>query len=97
MLCVGNMFAEKDQRTDVVPSWDIFDEDETYGNMYRWRSHAAFTQINEVVVMGDKAYGLSSNSLFKHTSLIEAAPSISLVISAPLTAIGSNPTAVSTE
>ena len=64
LLCVGNMFAEKDQRTDVVPSWDIFDEDETYGNMYRWRSHAAFTQINEVVVMGDKAYGLSSNSLF---------------------------------
>ncbi len=36
----------------------------TYGNMYRWRSHAAFTEIEEVVVMGDRAYGLSSNSLF---------------------------------
>ncbi len=64
LFCIGNLFAENDQQTDMVSSWDIVDDEETYGSMYRWRSHAAFTKIDEVVVMGDKVYGLSSNSLF---------------------------------
>ena len=64
LFCMGNLFAENDQQTDMVSSWDIVDDEETYGSMYRWRSHAAFTKIDEVVVMGDKVYGLSSNSLF---------------------------------
>lgn len=38
--------------------------DETYGNMYQWYSHAAFTNIDEVVIMGDEVYGLSCNSIF---------------------------------
>lgn len=45
--------------TTYVPNDEI-----TFGSMYQWRSHAAFTHIEEVVVMGNKAYGLSSNSLF---------------------------------
>ena len=64
VCCVGNLLAEKSHQVDVVPGWDVFDEDAVYGNMYRWTSHAAFTQIEEVVVMGNKTYGLSSNSLF---------------------------------
>ena len=43
---------------------DISDDEITYGRMYKWRSHSAYTQIKEVVVMGDKVYALSSNSLF---------------------------------
>lgn len=42
----------------------ISNDDITYGRMYKWRSHSAYTQIKEVVVMGDKVYALSSNSLF---------------------------------
>lgn len=44
---------------------DVYDEEEeTFGSMYQWRSHAAFAKIDEVVVMGNKVYGLSANSLF---------------------------------
>ena len=41
-----------------------------YGNedmsntMYQWRSHMAFTTIDEVVVLGEKVFALSSNALF---------------------------------
>ena len=59
LLCVGSLLAEQ-----PLSNTHILDEEIAYGSMYQWRSHAAFTQINEVVVMGDKAYGLSSNSLF---------------------------------
>lgn len=40
------------------------DEEKTYGNMYQWRAHSAFTKVDEVVVLGDKAFGLSSKALF---------------------------------
>lgn len=36
----------------------------SFGSMYQWHSHAAFTTITEIAVMGNKVYGLSSNSLF---------------------------------
>ena len=39
----------------------------------------------------------SSNAFSKHLFLADAAPSINLSMSAPLTAIGSKPTAVRTE
>ena len=52
------------QDPDIFSNTYISEEDVTYGTMYQWRSHAAFTQVNEVVVMGEKAYGLSANSLF---------------------------------
>ena len=32
--------------------------------MYQWRSHMAFTTIDEIVVLGEKVFALSSNALF---------------------------------
>lgn len=37
---------------------------DSFGSMYQWRSHAAFSSVDKVVLMGDQAYGLSCNSLF---------------------------------
>lgn len=62
------------QEPNSTSNLNITGEEITYGNMYKWRSHAAFSMVNEVVVMGDKAYGLSSNALFsvhKETKEIE--------------------------
>lgn len=59
---------------NAVSTMDITDQEITYGTMYQWRSHPAFTQVEEVVMMGSKVYGLSSNSLFsidKNTGEIE--------------------------
>ena len=39
-------------------------EDITYGNMYQWRSHAAFTSMDELAVLGDEVYTRSGQSLF---------------------------------
>ena len=55
------------QDPDILSNTSISDEETTYGTMYQWRSHAAFTQVDEVVVMGNKTYGLSANSLFSVT------------------------------
>ena len=66
-----SFLQEEDIQTDMS---DNVDEEITYGSMYQWRSHAAFTKIEEVVSMGEKVYGLSSNSLFsvdKNTGEIE--------------------------
>ena len=52
------------QAPNTQSNLDVTDEEITYGDMYQWRSHNAFTQVSEVVVMGDKAYALSSNALF---------------------------------
>lgn len=53
------------QESNVNVGVDVYDDgEETFGSMYQWRSHAAFSKIDEVVVMGNKVYGLSSNSLF---------------------------------
>ena len=52
------------QETNQDTRVDFSNEEITYGSMYQWQSHAAFTKIEQIVVMGDKAYGLSSNSLF---------------------------------
>ncbi len=38
--------------------------DESMGQMYRWRAHNAFSQVDEVEMLGDTVYGLSSHSLF---------------------------------
>lgn len=40
------------------------EEEETYGSMYQWRSHAAFTSMDELVVLGDEVYTRSGQSLF---------------------------------
>ena len=39
-------------------------EEITYGNMYQWRSHAAFTSMDELAVLGDEVYTCSGQSLF---------------------------------
>lgn len=39
-------------------------EEITYGNMYQWRSHAAFTSMDELAVLGDEVYTRSGLSLF---------------------------------
>ena len=36
----------------------------TYGNMYQWRTHLAYSKVNEVEKMGKKVYALSNHSLF---------------------------------
>lgn len=52
------------QDPDIILTTQTPDEEAVYGSMYQWRSHAAYTHIEEVVVMGNKVYGLSANSLF---------------------------------
>ena len=52
------------QDPDIFSNTYVSNEEITYGTMYQWRSHAAFSQVDEVVVMGEKTYGLSANSLF---------------------------------
>lgn len=50
------------------------DEELVYGNMYQWRSHAAFTSMDELAVMGDDVYTRSGQALFsinKKTELID--------------------------
>lgn len=53
---------------------DVIEDEVSYGNMYQWRSHAAFTSMDEIVLLGDDVYTLSSQSLFsvnKKTELID--------------------------
>ena len=53
------------QDPEALSSTDIPTENEhTYGNMYQWKSHSAFTKVEEIVMMGNKVFGLSSNALF---------------------------------
>ena len=50
------------------------DEELSYGNMYQWRSHAAFTSMDELAVVGDNVYARSGQSMFsinKRDDLIE--------------------------
>lgn len=46
------------------PTMGEGDMNDNFGQMYRWRAHNAFSQVEEVVMLGDTVYGLSSNSLF---------------------------------
>lgn len=36
----------------------------TYGNMYQWRTHLAYSSVDEVERMNDKIYALSNSALF---------------------------------
>jgi hypothetical protein len=40
------------ENPNIFSNTYISDDDITYGRMYKWRSHSAYTQIKEVVVMG---------------------------------------------
>lgn len=62
------------QDPDATSDIDIHNDDVTYGNMYQWRSHTSFSKVDEVVVMNNKTFGLSSNALFsidKNTEELE--------------------------
>ena len=60
---------------DMNATFDnVIDNEVSHGNMYQWRSHAAFTSMDEIAVLGDNIYTLSSQSLFsvnKKTELID--------------------------
>lgn len=43
---------------------DENEEEYTYGNMFRWRAHNAFTYVDDIVCMDKTVYGLSAGSLF---------------------------------
>ena len=43
---------------------DTSEDNWTYGNMYQWRTHLAYSKVNEVEKMGKKVYALSNHSLF---------------------------------
>ncbi len=46
----------------------------TYGSMYQWSGHNAFTYVDQILSLGNKIYGLSANNLFsvnKSTGLIQ--------------------------
>lgn len=52
---------------DIYSSLDYNEQEEAdynYGSMFRWRAHNAFTYVEEVVLLGNKVYGLSAGSLF---------------------------------
>ena len=58
----------------ALSNMDISNDEITYGTMYQWKSHLAFSEINEIEHLGDKIYALSNNSLFsvnKKTEEIE--------------------------
>lgn len=46
-------------------SWiDTSEDNWSYGSMYQWRVHMAFSHVSNVAVMKEKAYALSNSSLF---------------------------------
>ena len=60
--------------SDTALNVDISDETTSYGTMYQWKSHLAFSEIDQVENLGNKIYALSNNSLFsvnKKTKLID--------------------------
>ena len=59
---------------DTALNSGFSEEDFTYGTMYQWKSHLAYSEINQVAKLEDKIFALSNNSLFsvnKRTEEIE--------------------------
>ena len=50
---------------------DTSEENWTYGNMYQWRTHLAYSVIDEVQVTGNKVFALSNHSLFSIDKISE--------------------------
>ena len=53
---------------------EVISDDWTYGSMYQWRAHFAYSNINQVVGIGEKIFAVSNNALFsvnKSTEEIE--------------------------
>ena len=43
---------------------EVISDDWTYGSMYQWRAHFAYSNINQVVGIGEKIFAVSNNALF---------------------------------
>ena len=59
---------------DTALNSGFSEEDFTNGTMYQWKSHLAYSEINQVAKLEEKIYALSNNSLFsvnKRTEEIE--------------------------
>ncbi len=61
----GLVACDMDIETALDSDFEDTSEDNwTYGNMYQWRTHLAYSSVDEVERMNDKIYALSNNALF---------------------------------
>ena len=61
----GLVACDMDIETALDSDFEDTSEDNwTYGNMYQWRTHLAYSSIDEVERMNDKIYALSNSALF---------------------------------
>jgi ligand-binding sensor domain-containing protein len=70
------------------------DYESNHGNMFRWRAHNAFTNVNTIACMSDKVYGLSANSLFsvdKPTDMVKSHTKLDGLSASNITHIAHNP------
>ena len=68
-FCLASIhtWAAKERPEVVSDSW-------TYGSMYQWRAHFAYSNIEQVTRLGEKIFAVSNNALFsvnKSTEEIE--------------------------
>lgn len=65
----GLVACDMDIETALDSDFEDTSEDNwTYGNMYQWRTHLAYSSIDEVERMNDKIYALSNSALFSVNS-----------------------------
>lgn len=65
----GLVACDMDIETALDSDFEDTSEDNwTYGNMYQWRTHLAYSSVDEVERMNDKIYALSNNALFSVNS-----------------------------
>lgn len=65
----GLVACDMDIETALDSDFEDTSEDNwTYGNMYQWRAHLAYSSVDEVERMNDKIYALSNNALFSVNS-----------------------------
>ena len=61
----GLVACDMDIETALDSDFEDTSEDNwTYGNMYQWRTHLAYSSVDEVERMNDKIYALSNSALF---------------------------------
>lgn len=80
-----------DTSTNLI---DTSEDNWTYGSMRQWRAHFAYSSIDEVAVMGDKVFALSSGALFsvnKQSEELEYYNRLTGLSSSGISHIGYNP------
>ena len=50
---------------------DTSEDNWTYGTMHQWQAHIAYSVIDEIAMVGDVVYALSSHSLFSIDKITE--------------------------